>query len=443
MAKVVKNPKMKTFSKFILASASFLGGLVMITDSKIQAKISHFLPSFISSSRVLNAQITCSGVPRESRQLTQEESKYRDLVWEEAMVYLRNIAVAATTTDRYCRNSDIAVFETGRQDASKPRSMCLMDREDSREMINNIYAIISNQIESKKCFSLNKESQDVFSPGGLLLSQSKAALSLERKTLSQFFKDLQIPDVREHGLVVAENFSGIVTGDKIQTPSAFPSDISANSLPNLWASVGWIPMYAKEDSRFHNNQPSARGGFVYAEVLGSTGLIRIKSINGMPMRSEIGMTVQKLDSFYTFHTHDATEIYYNLKKPSCDKQIEVFAMREGNLLLKTVQENDHYRIVEFDAGLPSIKDNFWMSASPVGRDLTYFHENTIHALKLSSECSRNPEKSGAVAVWSRTRGFDKNNSNYSKTNICESAKREGYPADRDELVRCKLYKWQF
>ena len=434
---------MKTSFKLILGSASFVGVFVMMTHSKIQAKISQFLPSFISPSLVLDAQISCSDVPRDRQQLSQQESEYRDLVWEEAMVYLRNIAVAATTTDRYCRNSDIAVFETGRQDSSKPRSMCLMDREDSREMVNNIYAIINNQIESKKCFSLNKQSRDVYSPGGSLLSQSKPALSQERKTLRQFFDNLQIPNVRKHGLIVADNFSDIVTGNQIQTPSAFPSDISANSLSNLWASVGWIPMYAKEDGRFHNNQPSARGGFVYAEVLGSTGLIRIKSINGNPMRSEIGMTVQKLDSFYTFHTHDATEIYYNLKKPSCDNQINVFSMREGNPLLKTVYENDHYRIVEFDAGLPSIADNFWMSASPVGHDLTYFHENTIHALKLSSECSKNPEKSGAVAVWSRTRGFDENNPYYSKTNICESSKREGYPADSDELVRCKMYKWQF
>ena len=434
---------MKFSVKLIVGSVGLIGGLVAINDSKIQAKISQILPSFISPSRVLTAEIICSRPSRDSAKITQEESEYRDLVWEEAMVYLRNLAIAATTTDRYCRNSDIAIFATGQQDSSKPRNMCLMDREDSREMVNNIYAIINNQVESKKCFDLNKKSQDVFSPGGFLSSQSQPALSQERKTLSEFFQNLEIPVVREHGLVVADNFSDIVTGDQIQSPSAFPSDISANTLPNLWASVGWIPMYAKEDGRFHNNQPSARGGFVYAEVLGSTGLIRIKSINGNPMRSEIGMTVQKLDSFYTFHTHDATEIYYNLKKPSCDEQVEVFAMREGNPLLKTISENEHYRIVEFDAGSPSIKDNFWMSASPVGYDLTYFHENTIHALKLSSECSKIPNQSGAVAVWARTRGFDTHNPYYSKTNICESAKREGYPADSDELVRCKLYKWQF
>ena len=121
---------MKLSSKLIVGSASLLGVLVITTDSKIQAKISQILPSFLSPSRILNAQITCSKRPHESVKLSKEETEYQNLVWEEAMVYLKNIAIAATKTDRHCRNSDIAVFETGRQDASKPRSMCLMDRED-------------------------------------------------------------------------------------------------------------------------------------------------------------------------------------------------------------------------------------------------------------------------------------------------------------------------
>ena len=91
-------------------------------------------------------------------------------------------------------------------------------------------------------------------------------------------------------------------------------------------------MYAKKEGRFATNQASARGGFVYAEVLGTTGLLRINEIDGDPVKAEIGMTVQKLDSFYTFHTHDATEFYYSIKKPQCADEVEVFAMREGNPL---------------------------------------------------------------------------------------------------------------
>ena len=129
-------------------------------------------------------------------------------------------------------------------------------------------------------------------------------------------------------------------------------------------------MYAKKEGRFATNQASARGGFVYAEVLGTTGLLRIKEIDGDPVKAEIGMTVQKLDSFYTFHTHDATEIYYSIKKPQCADEVEVFAMREGNPLIRTVKKEKNYRIIEFDANSPAIKDHFWLSSSPLEHDLT-------------------------------------------------------------------------
>ena len=86
---------MKISPKFIFGSAGLLGVLAIMTDSNIQAKVSLILPSFLSPSRVLNAEITCSRTPQDSLKLTPEESEYRDLVWEEAMVYLKNIAIAA------------------------------------------------------------------------------------------------------------------------------------------------------------------------------------------------------------------------------------------------------------------------------------------------------------------------------------------------------------
>ena len=85
---------MKISPKFIFGSAGLLGVLAIITDSNIQAKVSRILPSFLSPSRVLNAEITCSRPPQDSLKLTPEESEYRDLVWEEAMVYLKNIAIS-------------------------------------------------------------------------------------------------------------------------------------------------------------------------------------------------------------------------------------------------------------------------------------------------------------------------------------------------------------
>ena len=143
----------------------------------------------------------------------------------------------------------------------------------------------------------------------------------------------------------------------------------------------------------------------------NNGLATNQRVDGDPVKAEIGMTVQKLDSFYTFHTHDATEIYYSIKKPQCADEVEVFAMREGNPLIRTIKKKKNYRIIEFDANSPAIKDHFWLSSSPLEHDLTYYHENTIHALKASDECSKIPKKSGAVAVGARPSGFDSRNPN--------------------------------
>ena len=413
-----------------------------ISMPSLRAQIKTVLPNFISPKTVQNSRITCSD-NRSNKTGFTSNPEIHDIVWKEAMVYLKNLAIAMTRTDQYCRNSDIATYESGRAINSRPRTMCLMDRQDTKEMVNEIYAILENQDAAKKCFSLNTNDSDVYSPGGQLVAKSRPAQYQDRSSLKDYFETLDIDTVRQHGLALANHFSEILTGSDIMSPKAFPSDVSARALPNLWASVGWIPMYAKKEGRFKTNQPSARGGFVYAEVLGTTGLLRIKEINGDPVKAEIGMTAQKLDSFYTFHTHVATEIYYSIKKPSCVNEVQVFLMREGNPLIKTVKKEKDFRLIEFDASSSSITDHFWLTSSPLSNDLTYYHENTIHALKVSDECSKNPKKSGAVAVWARPSGFDSRNPNYAMTNICESAKREGVPADAEEIVRCKLYNWTF
>ena len=443
----IRQQQMKTHSKIlrnvlIASSPGLVCFVAWFTIPNLRAQIRSKLPDFISPQTVRNVQITCSENPNNESGFSSNPELH-ETVWQEAMTYLKNLAIAMTTTDRFCRHSNLATYETGRAENSRPRNMCLMDRRDTREMVNEIYAILENQEAAKQCFSLNTNDSDVYSPGEKLVAKSPSAQAQARPSLKDFFEHIEIEDVRDHGLVLANHFSEILIGEDIMSPGSFPSDISAKTLPNLWATVGWIPMYAKKEGRFATNQASARGGFVYAEVLGTTGLLRIKEIDGDPVKAEIGMTVQKLDSFYTFHTHDATEIYYSIKKPQCADEVEVFAMREGNPLIRTVKKEKNYRIIEFDANSPAIKDHFWLLSSPLEHDLTYYHENTIHALKVSSECSKNPKKSGAVAVWARPSGFDSRNPNYADTNICESAQRRGVPADAQEVVRCRMYNWTF
>ena len=84
----------------------------------------------------------------------------------------------------------------------------------------------------------------------------------------------------------------MITGDDVVTPDAFPFDITANALPNLWSAAGWVPMYAADSERNKKNFIKTRGSYAYAEILGHWGLIRIDEINGIKVGAEIGMVNQ-------------------------------------------------------------------------------------------------------------------------------------------------------
>ena len=99
--------------------------------------------------------------------------------------------------------------------------------------------------------------------------------------------------VREYGSIFAKYFSDMVTGDDVTAPDAFPFDITANALPHLWSSAGWVPMYAWDSERNKKNFLKTRGMYAYAEVLGHWGLIRIDEINGEKVGAEIGMVNQE------------------------------------------------------------------------------------------------------------------------------------------------------
>ena len=122
----------------------------------------------------------------------------------------------------------------------------------------------------------------------------------------------------------------MVTGEKVKTPKNFPYDVSARSLPNLWASVGWFPMYAEESERNQKNFANVRGGYAYAEILGHWGLLRIDEINGQKVGAEVGMTVQAVNTLYPYHNHATSELYYTMRQPSCVNQFKTFAIRDTN-----------------------------------------------------------------------------------------------------------------
>ena len=227
----------------------------------------------------------------------------------------------------------------------------------------------------------------MYGVGGSLEANSSASQWMRKKgrvNLDEFYDDVgQVPnaEVRKYGKIYAENFSKMVSGKDVYAPDAFPFDITANGLPELWASAGWVPMYAWDSERNKKNFIKTRGSYAYAEVLGHWGLIRIAEINDVPVGAEIGMVAQGIDTFYPFHNHAIPEIYYTIREPACATEFKNFAIREDNPLLETISETDTMREVEFDGG-HEFAENFWVPTSPKSDDLIYFHQNTIHAFDI-------------------------------------------------------------
>jgi len=276
-----------------------------------------------------------------------KEQKLVDTLWQESLVYLRNYADALTTsTNGDCLNSDVAIYETTAPGFSK---MCIMEKEDMKKMVKHIYQIVNNPDAAKKCFDPRKGDKSLTMPTGTLLSKSPVAKWLDRTTMTEFFNRVKTTKkAREHGKLFAKNFSKMATGSDIVMPKNFKQDVSANALPNLWASVGWSPMYAANSDRNKRNFDDIRGGYAYAEVLGHWGLLRIDTINKEKVGAEVGMVVQQVDTFYPYHNHAISEAYYTIRQPACANQFKSFAVREGNSLLKTIAKDQKQHEVELD-----------------------------------------------------------------------------------------------
>ncbi|MGK0409266.1 MAG: hypothetical protein ACJASB_001422 [Shewanella psychromarinicola] len=391
------------------------------------------LPSFLDQNDINNAEFTCLG---EESQYNEDDQKYVDILWNETLQYLESYAVALTNSENgLCLNSDEAMYDS----TEGGKNMCIMDRRDMKLMVKNIYQVINNPNKAKKCFGAREDVNWIYSPGGKLEQNSPVAKWLKRESFNSFFDNkVTNKDVRKIGKEFTKNFAKMVMGDEVKMPSAFPTDISANALPNLWAAAGWFPMYAQESKRNDKNFNNIRGGYAYAEIFGHWGLLRIDEINKQKVGAEVGMTVQSVDTLYPYHNHAISEIYYNMRLPACTNEFTTFAVREDSKLVTTVREDSNVRTVQFDAGQFNAQ-NQWKSGSAEHDPLVYLHQNTIHAFKVDGNCEAKPEERALVSVWARSNANDKRN-DYGTTLLCESAKNPGTPAHSDEVIQCDLTK---
>ncbi|TVP14579.1 hypothetical protein [Shewanella sp. KCT] len=394
------------------------------------------LPDFVDQRDIDNAEFKCLGAPVE---YSAADQQYVDMLWDETLTYLKAYAVALTNGENsHCLNSDEALFDT----TQGGQKICIMDRRDMKLMVKNIYQVINNPDKAKQCFGVREEVNWIYNPGGELTKHSPVAQHFKRTTFEEFFKTkVTNKEVQKLGKTFTKNFAKMVTGDEVKMPSAFPYDISANALPNLWAAAGWFPMYAEESKRNDKNFNNIRGGYAYAEIFGHWGLLRIDEINGEKVGAEVGMTVQSVDTLYPYHNHAISEIYYNMRVPACANQFKSFAVRADSPLLTTVKEDDKMRRVQFDAAQHNGHTQ-WLAGSSQQDSLLYFHQNTIHAFDVDGSCEAKPEERAIVSVWARSNAHDKRN-DYGTTLLCESAKHPGTPANKDEVIQCDLthLKW--
>ena len=322
------------------------------------------------------------------------------------------------------------------------KKMCVMDRRDMQLLVKHIYQILHNPDEAKKCFAAREDVDWIYSPGGELEAKSEVARWLKRTTFQEFF-DTKVTneEVKAYGKAFTDNFYKMVTDEAVQTPPNFPYDISARSLPNLWASVGWFPMYAEESERNKRNFMNVRGGYAYAEILGHWGLLRIDEINGEKVGAEVGMVVQSVNTLYPYHNHAISELYYTMREPACVNQFLTFAVRESNHHVVTVSETQEERVIQFDAGMPN-EHAMWASSANDRDPLVYFHENTIHAFEVDGDCEENPEQSALVTIWARSDAHQKAN-DYGTTRLCECADEPNTPAVRGKKIQCQLTKLKY
>ena len=390
------------------------------------------IPDFIDTSDIENFDCKCS---EKEVKYSKKEQKHIDVLWKESLQYLEAYAIALTTSTGKCVNSDEAIFET----ANGHQRMCVMDQKDMQLMVKHIYLILLNQDKVKKCFAARKEIDWLYSPGGIARENSEVDQWLNRTTLEDFFnKKVTDSEVQEEGISFAKNFGKMITGDDIVMPDNFPFDVSANALPNLWAAVGWSPMYGEDSERNKKNFKNTRGGYAYGEILGHWGLLRIDEINGEKVGAEVGMVVQAVNTFYAYHNHAISEMYHTIRTPACANEFQTFAIDEDNPLVKTVYEDEHIRRVQFDTNIPQ-EYRMWSTGAPKHQPFVYFNRNTIHAFEVDGSCEAKPEEKALVTIWARSNAADKRN-DYGTTRLCESAENPGTPGKRGECIQCDLTK---
>lgn len=367
-------------------------------------------------------------------QLSAEEQKLVDQFWAESLVYLGQYLKVLETPTGQCKDSAQATIQTYHSETGKAQTRCIMKYRDMELLAKHLKAVLAEPDKAKACFDSQKNYKEftLYTPSPQVQKLSATSTWINRPLLTDYYRKMG-GAIGAAGLELNENFLAVTS--RTDTTAHWTSDVSIKGLPTLWSSVGWIPFYAENPAA---GSDRFRGGYLYAELMGPWGNLRIKEIDGEKVGAEIGMTVQLFNTSYPFHYHHPQEIYMTLTKPQCIDQNKHMVMHWDSDQFKQ-KRGDKGWTVEIDGSKGKWKK--WFANQDSNKEwLTYFERNAIHAFHALEGCNQTIQNSGLVTVWARSTSQD----NEQSTRLCR-------PASGPEAVKrmqpgekavCDLQDWK-
>lgn len=354
-----------------------------------------------------------------------------DQFWNESLTYLGQYLHVLEKPSGQCKDSAEATIQTYDAATGAKQSRCIMRYRDIELLAKHLRAVLAEPDKAKACFDPQKnyDAFPLYTPSRAVQALSPTAKWLDRPLLTDYFRKLG-GEIGAAGLELNENFVAVTS--RTDTGAHWSNDVSVKGLPTLWSSVGWIPFYAENPNA---GADRFRGGYLYAELMGPWGNLRIKQIDGETVGAEIGMTVQLFNTSYPFHYHHPQEIYMTLTKPQCIDQNQYMVMHWDNDEFGHERRADGWT-VSIDGANGKWKK--WFANQDSNREwLTYFERNAIHAFHAKEGCNQTIENSGLVTVWARSTAQD----NEQSTRLCKSAAGGKVEGPGDKAV-CELRDWK-
>ncbi len=391
------------------------------------------LGSVLASSQVLAADFVCQEDVK-ARTYSAEEQKLVDQFWAETLTYLGQYLETIETPSGDCKDSAQATIQTFDSKTGKQQTRCIMKYRDMELLAKHLGAVLAEPDKAKRCFDPQKDYDafTLYTPSAKVQALSPVSAWLERPLLTDYYRKMG-GAIGEAGLELNDNFVAVTS--RTDTTARWTKDISIKGLPTLWSSVGWIPFYAENPAA---GTDRFRGGYLYAEVMGPWGNLRIEEIDGEKVGAEIGMTVQLFNTSYPLHYHHPQEIYMTLTKPQCVDQNKYMVMHWDSDEFKHERTDEGWK-VEIDGSSDKWKQ--WFANQDSNKEwLTYFERNAIHAFHAKEGCNQTIENSGLVTVWARSTSRD----NEQSTRLCKPASGpmgpQGLPPDQKAV--CDLRDWK-